>query len=328
MNHWRHTKLLVSLIALLISRAELAQADENQPLNLRNDLSTPIDLYIASEKSQQQSPWHHFQLDAGQNQQVTMSAPDRYFVVLQIGNQRSKSKPLELKKFVSEHPNYVMRVSEIMDTSIGASATASASSKPPKIGASVSPDPNAPNPSGTWASLPVEFENYDGNDQSIWSLSPDSVTLKLHNDLDDQVDVYIASKKNESPNPWTHLQIQGNGDDAIILKSPDPFLIRVDVGSESARSKPVELKSFLANHKDYVLNVGRSYQAMMAGAPEGGGGGDEKPPPLKATVVPDPQRQSSNVATPPAYNPDPMSNLGGAVKAGSNDSGQLSIEWE
>ncbi len=271
------------------------------------------------------SPWHHFTLEAGQSHQVNLIAPDRYFVVLQIGNERSRSKPLELKKFALSHPNYVMRVSEIADMSIGAGPPGGmASQKPPRIGASVAPDPDKPTPSD-YASLPVEFERYDMNDQSIWAVSADSVTLKLHNDLDDQVDVYIASKKNESANPWTHLQIPANGDDAIILKSPDPFLIRMEVGSESARSKPVELKSFLAKHQDYVMNVGRSYQAMMAGVPAGGGGGEEKPPPLKVNVVPDPH---SHTPTPPEYNPDPMSNLGGGSGSGQQSSGQLSIEWE
>ncbi len=292
---------------------------------LRNDLSGPVVLYIASEKSTSDSPWHQFQLDAGQSNKVNVIAPDRYFVVLQIGNERSRSKPLELKKFVTEHPNYVMRVSEIMDTSIGASANSTASQKPGKIGVSVSPDPSGPTPTN-WASLPVQFERFDANDPSIWSIGADSVTLKLHNDLDNPVKFYIASKKSDRPNPWTELEIEPNGDSSIILKSPDPFMIRVDVGNESARSKPIELKAFLANHHDYVLNLGRNYKAMMAGAPAGGGGGEEKPPPLKATVVPDPQKQNSVSNQFNQLNPDPMQNLGGG--SGQNSGGQLTIEWE
>ena len=149
-----------------------------------------------------------------------------------MGNERSRSKPLELKKFVTEHPNYVMRVSEIADLTIGAGPPGVASSqKPPKIGVSVSPDPDAPAPTDS-ASLPVQFEHFDINDANIWTLSADSVTLKLHNDLQDPVTVYIASKKNENPNPWTQLQIEPEGDSSIILKSPDPFMIRVEVGRE------------------------------------------------------------------------------------------------
>jgi hypothetical protein len=325
MIRWRHTTLFLSLVAGFLAQAQFVQAEEeNPPLILRNDISDAIDLYIASEKSTSDSPWHHFHLDAGQSTKVNVIAPDRYFVVLQIGNERSRSKPLELRKFVAAHPNYVMRVSEIADMTVGAGPGGMASQKPPEIGVTVLPDPSGPTPSD-YASLPVQFQRYDANDQSIWSISADSVTLKLHNDLDNTVNFYIASKKSDRPNPWTELQIEPNSDSSIILKSPDPFMIRIEVGNESARSKPVELKSFLANHRDYVLNVGRSYETMMAGGPMGGGGEEEKPAPLKATVVPD---QKSGTPTQPEVNPDPMQNLGGGAQSGSSPATELRFEWE
>ena len=58
-------------------------------------------------------------------------------------------------------------------------------------------------------------------------------------------------------------------DAQFTLRSPDRYIIVVDLGDQRSRSKPVELKDFLNKHPKYVMNLG---VAQLAGAGEGGGG--------------------------------------------------------
>jgi hypothetical protein len=297
---------LLAATVVLTAQAQFSRAADEVSLPFRNDSSTPVDLFIASEKSQSNEPWTHRHFDPGEDTTFKLNAPDRYVVVLQIGDYRSKSKPLDLKKFVVEHPAYVMRVSEVRTATLGAQPGGSGTDDRVDISVGVGRDPKAPEPSSDAtnaapaAYMPIGFEGYDRDDQSIWSLSPDSVALKMHNDLPDPVDFYIAAQKNQNPNPWTHFRIAPNDDSTTILKSPDPFIIRIDVGNESARSKPIELKAFLADHRSYVMNLGRNYEEMIAGVPQGGGGQTkDAAPKLRATVILDPKKQPASVPTPP-----------------------------
>ena len=72
----RHTKLFFSMVAVVVAYTQGTRAaEENPALFLRNDLSGAIDLYIASEKSTSDSPWHHFHLEAGDSHKVNVVAP-------------------------------------------------------------------------------------------------------------------------------------------------------------------------------------------------------------------------------------------------------------
>ena len=298
----RNLAWLLGTLALVSIQVQSGCAEDDVPLTLRNDSPDDVTLYIASEKNSGESPWAQQNIVAGNSSQIILHSPDRFFIVLQIGDHRSKSKPLELKKFLTAHPNYSLKVSEIREKTFG---TQIGGDPPPDLVetvVNVVPDAAADNSQASSTNsaarepLPVEFDYYESDDQSIWSLTPDSATLKLHNDLSDPVTVYIASQKNQNPNPWAKLQIDPDATTAIILKSPDPFLIRIDLGSESARSKPVELKKFLAEHRSYVMNIGRDYGMMIAGGPQSGGG-ENAPPKLSATIKPDPKKQQPSTSS-------------------------------
>lgn len=40
----------------------------------------------------------------------------------------------------------------------------------------------------------------------------DDVSLKLHNDTSQAIDVYVASEKSQAEKPWTHLRIEADAD--------------------------------------------------------------------------------------------------------------------
>jgi hypothetical protein len=83
----------------------------------------------------------------------------------------------------------------------------------------------------------------------------DEVAFHMHNYLDKEIGVWVASEKSTSANPWAHITVDAGKDGTIRLKSPDRFVIAVDVGKQRSRSKPIAIKAFLAKHPDYVLNL-------------------------------------------------------------------------
>jgi hypothetical protein len=98
-------------VLLAINLVSSARGDDgDQSFHFKNSLDETAGLWIASEKSTKADPWAHVVVAAGEDGTVTLRAPDRFVVVVDIGNQRSRSKPIALKAFLAKHPDYSLSV--------------------------------------------------------------------------------------------------------------------------------------------------------------------------------------------------------------------------
>ncbi len=261
----RSAWLAILPAVLLAAAACLAAAEDDVALKLHNDAAQAIDVYIASEKSQVEKPWAHLQVDADEEGQCTLDLPDRYVVVVQAGQQRWRSKRIGLKEFLAAHPGYVLRISELGSKSIAAQV------EPGSDAPIAAPDTNDSAPPAPPPTLPLKFRKYDLANQDIWSLTPHLHRLKLHNDMAEAVDVYIAPQNSQEADPWTHLKIEPRTDAIAELKAADPFIIRIELSNGSGRSRPIYLQEFLEEHPDYVMAVGRTYKGVVTGTPYSSG---------------------------------------------------------
>lgn len=259
MNDLRFGRCL--FLAALLAGIRTASADDEIPLKLHNDTSQAIDVFIASERSPAEKPWTHLQIGADEDGQCELNSPERYIIVVEAGEHRWRSKPIGLKEFVSAHSGYLVRISELQTNSIGAQVEPGpdAQMAPPDAGDSAPPAPQQ--------TLPLKFRKYELANQAVWSLAPHRHTLKLHNDMSEAVDIYIAPQNSQESNPWTHLKIEPRADATAELKAADPFIIRMEVGGGSGRSRPVYLQEYLDDHPDYVMAVGRTYKGVVTGTP-------------------------------------------------------------
>ncbi|HEV2972784.1 MAG TPA: hypothetical protein VGY55_22640 [Pirellulales bacterium] len=100
--------LMVSAL-LMITGPRPARADEGDvAFHFKNTLDDTVGVWIASEKSTKANPWAHLDVAAGETGTITLRAPDRFVVAVDVGGQRSRSKPIALKTFLTKHPDYVL----------------------------------------------------------------------------------------------------------------------------------------------------------------------------------------------------------------------------
>ncbi len=253
------------LAVALIACARGASAENADSLKLHNDAAQAIDVYVASEQSQAEKPWVHLQIDADDEGQCTLDSPDRYVVVVQARGERWRSKRIGLKEFLAAHPGSLLRISQPATNSIAAQVEAEAGASP------AAPDANDSAPPAPPPTLRLKFRKYDLANQDIWSLAPHLHRLKLHNDLAEAVDVYIAPQNSQEADPWTHLKIEPRTDATAELKAADPFIVRIELPNGSGRSRPIYLQEFLEEHPDYVMAVGRTYKGVVTGTPYSSG---------------------------------------------------------
>jgi hypothetical protein len=119
---------------------------------------------------------------------------------------------------------------------------------------------------------------------------PGDVLLKVRNDYYRSVGVWVRSEKNQNPNPWVHQTVEAKGNSQFTLRSPDRYIIVVDIDDQRSRSKPVELKRFLTKHPDFVMNL--SVKQFLGAPPGGGDPGGE----LQGAVGPSPGQNSTDAA--------------------------------
>src|SRR5262245_38085085 len=98
----------------------------------------------------------------------------------------------------------------------------------------------------------------------------DAVSLKVHNETSQAIEVYVASEKSRAEKPWTHLQINAEGDGQCALDLPDRYVVIVQAGDQWWRSKRFDLKGFLAAHPGYLLRISGHGSQSIAGHVEPG----------------------------------------------------------
>ena len=109
-------KTILSTTALMISALSIvagpraARADDGDVVfHFKNTLAETVGVWVASEKSTMANPWGHLDVAAGETGSFTLQAQDRFVVAVDVGGQRSRSKPIALKTFLAKHPDYVLR---------------------------------------------------------------------------------------------------------------------------------------------------------------------------------------------------------------------------
>lgn len=105
--------LLSGLVALAIVfvSAGAARAEEgNASFRVHNNLDQTVGVWVASEKSSNPNPWAHVDVAPDKEATFTLQSPDRFVVAVDVGKQRSRSKPVALKAFLAAHPSYVLQV--------------------------------------------------------------------------------------------------------------------------------------------------------------------------------------------------------------------------
>ncbi|HEV3417602.1 MAG TPA: hypothetical protein VG056_12335 [Pirellulales bacterium] len=103
---------LTILVLLTATSSRPAQADEGDvAFHFKNTLDQGVGVWVASEKSTKANPWAHLDVAAGESGTITLRAQDRFVVAVDIGNSRSRSKPIALKEFLTKHPDFVLNVS-------------------------------------------------------------------------------------------------------------------------------------------------------------------------------------------------------------------------
>ncbi len=80
------------------------------PFHVKNNLGDNIGVWLASEKSTKENPWTHLEVKPGDDAKINLRAPDKYTLVVDIGNQRGRSKSIALKSYLDKHPNYVLTI--------------------------------------------------------------------------------------------------------------------------------------------------------------------------------------------------------------------------
>jgi hypothetical protein len=107
----RTTALLLAILASA-DLGSAARADEGDvAFHFKNTLDQGVGVWVASEKSTKANPWAHLDVAAGESGTITLRAQDRFVVAVDIGNSRSRSKPIALKEFLAKHPDFVLNVS-------------------------------------------------------------------------------------------------------------------------------------------------------------------------------------------------------------------------
>jgi hypothetical protein len=102
------TALMISAL-LVVTGPRAARADEGDvAFHFKNSLDETVGVWVASEKSTKADPWAHLDVAAGETGTMTLRAPDRFVVAVDVGGQRSRSKPIALKTFLAKHPDYVL----------------------------------------------------------------------------------------------------------------------------------------------------------------------------------------------------------------------------
>ncbi|HEV2972785.1 MAG TPA: hypothetical protein VGY55_22645 [Pirellulales bacterium] len=105
------TVLLISAL-LWTTGPRAARADEGDvAFHFKNTLDQGVGVWVASEKSTKANPWAHLDVAAGESGTITLRAQDRFVVAVDVGNSRSRSKPIALKEFLTKHPDFVLNVS-------------------------------------------------------------------------------------------------------------------------------------------------------------------------------------------------------------------------
>ncbi len=78
-------------------------------------------------------------------------------------------------------------------------------------------------------------------------------TLKIRNDLGQTIEFYLASEKNQREKPWKHLALKPDETVSIPLDEPDRYFVVLKISTGYSRSKPLELRTFVAKYPDYVM---------------------------------------------------------------------------
>ncbi len=301
------------VLAALAVGIRAAAAEDEIALKLHNETAQTLDVFIASEKSQAEKPWEHLQIEGDKDGKCALGLPDRYVVVVEAGKERWRSKPIELKEFLTAHPGYLLRISET-------SKSIAAQIEPGREAQAAAPEANESAPPAPPETLRLRFRQYDLANQDIWSLAPHVHKLKLHNDMAEPVDVYIAPQNSQEPDPWTHLKIGPRSDAVAELKAVDPFIVRIELANGSGRSRPVYLQEFLDEHPDYVMAVGRTYKGVVTGTPYSSDSAEG------ASPGPSPHGNAKPAAKLPPISIGPDEQTPDSSKAGHRPT--LKVEWE
>jgi len=251
---------LAALAIVLAGGARAAGADD-KPIVFRvhNNLDQTAGVWISSEKSTKADPWTHLDIEPDKDGTFRLDAPDRFIIAVDVGNQRSRSKPVALKSFLAAHPDYVLKVNLNLATTTGVDLEELLKHKddPPKdepidvrfdfVPTAPVNDVGASKPSA--ATAPVEIPKFEFRDND------GAVPFKVYNGLHQTIGLWVASEKSTRENPWVHIEIEPGTTGKVGLKAPDRYTLAIDIGKQRYRSKPVALQAFLDKHSDYGLDV-------------------------------------------------------------------------
>jgi hypothetical protein len=119
------TALMISAL-LMLTGPRAARADEGDvAFHFKNTLDDTVGVWVASEKSTKANPWAHLDVAAGETGTMTLRAPDRFVVAVDVGGQRSRSKPIALKAFLAKHPDYVLKANLVQFLGAGKDSSGS-----------------------------------------------------------------------------------------------------------------------------------------------------------------------------------------------------------
>jgi len=252
---------LAALAILFACGIGAARADEDKPsFHVHNNLDQTVGVWVASEKSTDANPWTHIDVAPNEDATFTLSAPDRFIIAVDIGNQRSRSKPVALKAFLAKHPDYAMKLNLYVDNTVGADVNA-----PPKppiydfdfVPTKPSDDNSTKQPDAKTPPVKIPHFAFRDNDGKVW--------FRVHNNLDETVGVWAASEKSAQPeNPWGHVDAEPGKEASFTLLAPDRYTLAFDIGKQRYRSQPIALKAFLDDHPECTLEINL---ARPTGAP-------------------------------------------------------------
>lgn len=108
----------VAALAIMFAGAGSACADDgNVSFRVHNNLDQTVGVWAASEKSTTANPWAHVDVQPGKDSMIILHSPDRFVIAVDVGKQRSRSKPVALKAFLAAHPDYVLKLN--LDQTLG-----------------------------------------------------------------------------------------------------------------------------------------------------------------------------------------------------------------
>ena len=87
-------------------------------------------------------------------------------------------------------------------------------------------------------------------------VAAEDVTLKILNQTGHRITVQVASEKRTDAGRWVSRSIQDRAGATITLRSPDNYLVEVQIGRKRFASEPVALKAKIAANPGSELVVG------------------------------------------------------------------------